>query len=114
MRGSVPGRQVWQGFLDWLRPSDRAGGLPAHALGSAHRSIRPVRPVSSTGLSSTAERAIEMFADEEIKEIDPDELLDFLAADHDPIAADPAFREKLREELWALVEMGAFKRPPDH
>ena len=31
------------------------------------------------------------------------ELIDFLASDVDPVPADPAFRERLREELWELV-----------
>ncbi len=31
------------------------------------------------------------------------ELLDFLAADLDPVAADPVFRERLREELWEMI-----------
>ena len=31
------------------------------------------------------------------------ELLEFLAADLDPVPADPAFRERLRDELWEVV-----------
>ena len=34
------------------------------------------------------------------------ELLDFLAADIDPVPADPVFRERLREELWSMVVDG--------
>ena len=30
-------------------------------------------------------------------------LLDFLAADVAPVSADPAFRDRLREELWEMV-----------
>lgn len=32
-----------------------------------------------------------------------EELLEFLASDLDPVSADPAFRERLREELWEMV-----------
>ena len=42
------------------------------------------------------------------------ELLDFLAADVDPIPADPAFRERLREELWSLVQRGDSDHPKGH
>ena len=31
------------------------------------------------------------------------ELLDFMAADVDPVPADPAFRDRLREQLWSMV-----------
>ncbi len=31
------------------------------------------------------------------------ELLDFMAADVDPVPADPAFRDRLREQLWSMI-----------
>ncbi len=34
---------------------------------------------------------------------DDAELLEFLAADLDPVPADPVFRERLREQLWEMV-----------
>lgn len=34
--------------------------------------------------------------------MDP-ELLDFLSADIAPVSADPEFKERLREQLWAMV-----------
>ena len=36
-------------------------------------------------------------------EVSDPELLDFLAADHDPAEANPDFKRKLREQLWAMV-----------
>lgn len=36
-------------------------------------------------------------------EFSTEELLEFLEASQHPVDADPAFRERLREELWALV-----------
>ena len=41
--------------------------------------------------------------DEIAAEFSTEELLEFLEADQHPVEADPAFRERLREELWALV-----------
>ena len=32
------------------------------------------------------------------------ELRDFLAADRDPIEADPVFKHRLREQLWARLQ----------
>ena len=42
--------------------------------------------------------------DEVAAEVSTEELLDFLEADHRPDTADPAFRERLREELWETLE----------
>jgi hypothetical protein len=37
-------------------------------------------------------------------EFSTEELLEFLEADHLPVEADPEFRERLRSELWSLVQ----------
>jgi hypothetical protein len=37
-------------------------------------------------------------------EFTTEELLEFLEADRVPVEADPGFRERLREELWDLLE----------
>jgi hypothetical protein len=42
-----------------------------------------------------------------------EDLLEFLAADLDPVPADPDFRERLRAELWGLVADGSVQRPKD-
>jgi hypothetical protein len=47
-------------------------------------------------------------------EMDEGDLLEFLAADLDPVPADPMFREDLRERLWSLVQDGVTARPKDH
>ena len=50
----------------------------------------------------------EMLVIEEIAaEFSTEELLEFLEADQRPVEADPAFRERLREELWELVRRQA-------
>ena len=45
---------------------------------------------------------------EEIEEIaaefGTEELQEFLAADRDPVRADPAFKAQLRERVWKLIE----------
>ena len=53
-------------------------------------------------------------ADEISDPAEGQELLEFLAADVDPIPADPAFRERLREELWSLVQESGTTHPKDH
>lgn len=114
MRDSVTRRPVWQGFLDWLRASDRATDGAVSAPTLVRSLSAPSEAWTSSGFLSTVERARQEFLDEEGKEIDPDELLDFLAADHDPVPVDPVFRDRLRKDLWALVEKGAVRRPPRH
>lgn len=45
-------------------------------------------------------------------DFDPDELRDFLAADALDVGADPAFKERLRRELWQSF-LARFDTPPD-
>jgi hypothetical protein len=40
------------------------------------------------------------------KEFGAEELREFLAPDLHVTCADPAFRERLRQRLWALVQQG--------
>jgi len=53
--------------------------------------------------SSTARREPEV-AQEIAKEFSTEELREFLEGDREPTRADPAFQERLRRELWALVQ----------
>jgi hypothetical protein len=43
-------------------------------------------------------------------DFDPAEFAEFLEADESPIAPDPAFRERLRQELWGMVRSQAERR----
>ena len=43
-------------------------------------------------------------------DFDPAEFAEFLAADEGPIEPDPAFRERLRQELWGMVRSQAERR----
>ena len=126
VRGSVTRRQVWQGFLDWFRPVDHeavATAGTAHGVKSTRASIDLAGPLARTGVFESGafgeggvpvDLAQQMVAEEETPEIDEHELHEFLAADHDPIPADPVFREELRDQLWALVQDGVITRSKDH
>jgi hypothetical protein len=54
--------------------------------------------------------------EEKPSEFSPEELEEFLAADGQPDQADPAFKEALRERLWAALEerRGRKGEPPVH
>jgi hypothetical protein len=43
-------------------------------------------------------------------DFDPAEFADFLAADDGPLPVDPAFRERLRHELWGMVRSQAERK----
>jgi hypothetical protein len=70
-------------------------------------------PVLASGSAQSA--AILEFPERVLDEYTiEDELEEFLAADRDPITADPRFREDLRERLWALVQDGVIARLRNH
>lgn len=48
------------------------------------------------------------------QDVDELELLEFLAADLDPVPADPAFRQQLSDLLWDMVRDGRVTRPRNH
>lgn len=48
------------------------------------------------------------------EEMDELELLEFLAADLDPVPADPTFRRQLADLLWDMVRDGRGLRNRDH
>ncbi|MBK7948640.1 MAG: hypothetical protein IPK00_07805 [Deltaproteobacteria bacterium] len=52
--------------------------------------------------------------DELRPEVDELELLEFLAADLDPVPADPAFKRELGDRLWEMVRDGRLLRPSRH
>ena len=63
--------------------------------------------------SGSAEKSMEQDAnmiDEALLEASVEELRDFRAADMVGVQADPAFKERLRRELWKLVESQAAQR----
>jgi hypothetical protein len=52
-------------------------------------------------------------AQEIAKEFSTEELKEFLEGDLQPTQADPAFQERLRQELWALVQDRYARKPED-
>jgi hypothetical protein len=58
------------------------------------RSDSPGAPVEPAGESRWSA---------ELADFDPAEFAEFLEADDHPVPADPAFRERLRQQLWTLV-----------
>jgi hypothetical protein len=47
-------------------------------------------------------------------DVDELELLEFLAADLDPVPADPVFQKQLADLLWEMVREGRGGRPRNH
>jgi len=105
VRTKVARRHVWRTFRDWFRSGDRAR---AAVSSGATFSLSSDHLTSNHGLDAglAFEEAGSIF--------DDGELLEFLEADADPAAADPEFRERLREELWGLVQDGVTALPKDH
>jgi hypothetical protein len=52
-------------------------------------------------------------AQEIAKEFSTEELKEFLEGDLQPTQADPAFQERLRQELWVLVQERYARKPED-
>ena len=46
-------------------------------------------------------------------EFSTEELMEFLEGDLYPTQADPAFKERLREDLWSVVDERYGKKGPD-
>ena len=65
-------------------------------------------PLEDRSVEPDAERD-KLVMEEGLLESMDEELRDFLAADGLDLRADPAFKERLRRELWELVERNAIK-----
>lgn len=72
-------------------------------------SVRGADEVSDESVGVLGEAIEELHA-----EVDELELLEFLAADLDPVPADPRFERSLREQLWEMVTTGRLPRPSRH
>lgn len=111
--------RVWQGIRDWLRPVVHAQppADPREASGGGRLDRTRIHGRAATRARIDAAggaevipfpvgRSGEAVLDERALGFDPcpdPELLEFLAADVDPVPADPAFRERLRAELWDML-----------
>lgn len=113
-------RQVWQAIRDWFRPDHHEAVTSRYDMRSTGASVDLAAPfvlnrtLVADALGEGAAPVEAMFGDEVTPEIDEYELHEFLAADHDPAPADPAFREALRDQLWALVQDGVITGPKNH
>jgi hypothetical protein len=117
-------RNVWQGLLEWWNPpgagsagapgppavrgsANAPGGVEIDRHGDSQASEPTPLPATATRESETPKRArlvdVSRRATDEIDSTD-EELMEFLAADHEPVAADPEFKRKLRDQLWTLVQ----------
>ena len=96
------------------------GELPRDRMGRAFAmTIKDLGAGSACGDSVGV--LADPFADAELvvdqdsqRAIDDLEILEFLAADLDPVPADPAFRERLAETLWEMVRDGRMARSRNH
>jgi len=101
--GNVARGRGWRGLLEWWRPSRRSDAKPDREV-SSEPGWQHYELASDPGGAS-------LLADDEATE---EELREFLAADFDPIEADPDFKEELREQLWSLIREGGLARRNDH
>jgi hypothetical protein len=72
-------------------------------LDAQGRELGPRRLREDEGGTGKAGREADVI-EEIAAEFSTEELLEFLEADQLPIEADPEFRERLRSELWHLVQ----------
>lgn len=126
-------RSVWQGLLDWWNPPgapsvsasadpslDSVGRSPG-ASGNPFVEPDPTVEIDRAAHSPSVERAPLLVSQKpetakrahlvdvsrrDADPIDPtdEELMEFLAADYEPVEADPEFKRKLRDQLWTLVQ----------
>lgn len=117
-------KKIWLDFLGWFRPAGREVPVARHVMETAATSTDLASPFvlgtaeaisDGAGGASPRDLAVATFADETtLPEFDEVELREFMAADDDPVTADPAFREQLRDRLWTLVLKGGITRPKNH
>ena len=118
---------MWQEIREWFRPTERAGTRtsaktariePERGIVAQSPRRETSRPDSWGGRVPALDRlheeatgfgAVAGVADQP----DEAELLDFLASDLDPVPADPAFRERLRDDLWEMLEDARVERSKD-
>lgn len=90
-------------------PASKTGPMQrGQSSGAEIRGHPAARSIGSMGggvtPSSSHWTRVETDAGSEAEAIDPAELKEFLEADWTHIQADPQFKERLRGELWRMVE----------
>ncbi len=71
---------------------------------SVHAEDGPAWQIRELASRAAAEASLD---DADVSEED---LLEFLAGDIDPVEADPAFKRRLREQLWSLIRENELTR----
>ncbi len=108
--------RVWHGLRDWWRPgpaSDAAvsGAETGPASGPADAVDEPASTEDGPAWQIrelAARAAAEASMDD--ADVSEEDLLEFLAGDIDPVEADPAFKRRLREQLWSLIRENELTR----
>ena len=77
---------------------DRTLGSGDRPSSASSTGTTPVRGWTTPGTDPDPDLAGDSMA------IDPEELREFLSADGTDVGADPAFKQRLRDTLWKLVE----------
>lgn len=99
VRPSSPGALSVVGATPDAIPLRGLARRAARERGGANELILRDAPLDPTGVESLEG----VVAIDRASLSEERELLDFLAADIDPVPVDPVFRERLREELWSMV-----------
>lgn len=111
-------RKRWQGLSGWWRAASSDTAADDRAKESTDRVRDASAETSSYSVtqSADAENVSESPSTRSRKpeprdfdSTDP-ELLEFLAADIEPAAADPEFKRKLRDQLWTLIQSNQMPR----
>ncbi len=104
--------RVWQALLDWWKPAGSAAAPADESVAGDAVDWRGAEPAvdASEGWERRKLFSQDVAGSAAEDEVSDQELLDFLAADNDPVEANPAFKRKLREQLWAMIRENNMSR----
>ena len=112
--------RVWQGLLDWWKPARAPAGDDDGRFRESEHERQADRDPPAPGAELAAARgwqtrpldeadASPLDGEGEGEPLDQ-ELAEFLAADLDPVEADPEFKRRLRKQLWDLIQESSLTR----
>ena len=100
-------REWWRPGASERMPADDSGErseAPGPEAAGVRKADGPAWQLRELASRAAAEASLD---DADVSEED---LLEFLAGDIDPIEADPAFKRRLREQLWSLIRENELTR----